>query len=67
MKPKYPNIKFKLVGEDGNIFFIMGRLSRKLESKKVPQEEIDEVINKIMTSQSYDEALQIIMQTVNVS
>lgn len=55
----------KLMGEDGNIFFILGRVIRTLkENGEVGQAQ--EVSERVMASGSYDEALQIIMEYVEV-
>lgn len=50
---KYPHLNMRLVGEDGNAFAIMGRLSRVLRRGGVPKEEIDAIIED-MTSSDYD-------------
>jgi hypothetical protein len=36
MKVKYPKIKVKLVGEDGNAFAILGRCQRAMRNAGVP-------------------------------
>lgn len=53
---KYPNITVKLVGEDGNAFFILGKCQRAMKEAKTPQEEIDNFI-KEATSGNYDNLL----------
>lgn len=54
----------KLIGEDGNIFNLMGIASRSLK-KAGFQKKSDEMINRITTSaKSYDEALNIISEYV---
>ena len=55
----------KLVGEDGNIFSIAGRVSRALKSAGL-REQAEEYSAKLMTCGSYDEALQLTMQYVEV-
>ena len=55
----------KLTGEDGNIFFILGRVSRTLKENG-KTEQAKEVSDRVMASGSYDEALQIIMEYVEV-
>ncbi|OIJ13534.1 hypothetical protein BKP37_09595 [Anaerobacillus alkalilacustris] len=55
----------KLVGEDGNIFSILGRVSRALKENG-KADEAKEVIEQVMLSGSYDEALQIMMEYVEV-
>lgn len=53
-----------MIGEDGNIFNLMGIVSRSLK-KAGFQKESDEMINRITTSaKSYDEALNIISEYV---
>ena len=59
MKPKC-----KLVGTDGNIFALMGRASQALKRAGM-EEERKEMIKKITTSRSYDEALYIITEYVD--
>jgi hypothetical protein len=55
----------KLIGEDGNIFSIMGKCTKAL--KIVGQnEQAKELTEKIFSSSSYDEALQICMQYIEV-
>lgn len=55
----------KLIGEDGNIFNLMGIASKTL--KKVGmKDEADEMVDRITKSQSYDEALAIIMEYVEI-
>jgi hypothetical protein len=39
-KPKYPQIRVRLVGEDGNAYSILGRITRAMRHHSVPQEEI---------------------------
>lgn len=55
----------KLIGEDGNIFSILGRVSRTLKEAG-KEEQVKEVSERVMASSSYGEALQIIMEYVEV-
>ena len=55
----------RLVGEDGNIFSILGRVSRALK-KAGKEEQVKEVSERVMASSSYGEALQLIMEYVEV-
>lgn len=57
--------KCKLVGEDGNIFFILSRVSRTLKENG-EDGKAKECTDRVMGSQSYDEALKIIMEYVDV-
>jgi len=55
----------KLIGEDGNIFNLMGIASRTL--KKVGmKEEAKEMTDRILNSKSYTEALAIISEYVEI-
>jgi glutamate mutase epsilon subunit len=55
----------KLIGEDGNIFNLMGIASRTLK-KAGMKDKADEMVDKITKSKSYDEALSIIMEYVEI-
>jgi hypothetical protein len=63
METKYPDIEVQLSGEDGNAFFIIGRVSQALRRAKVPQSEIDE-FRKDCMSGNYDHLLQTCMKWV---
>ena len=61
MKPKC-----RLIGEDGNIFYLMGIVSRTLKEAGEP-EKADEMIKRITSdAKSYDEALAMLMEYVDV-
>ena len=55
----------KLIGEDGNIFNLMARASRTLRENEL-FEEAAEMCERITSSGSYDEALCIIGEYVNI-
>ena len=55
----------KLVGEDGNIFNLMARAARTLRENNL-SEEVKEMRERITSSCSYDEALCIIGEYVNI-
>ena len=55
----------KLIGEDGNIFNLMARASRTLRENGL-SEEAKEMRERITSSGSYDEALCIIGEYVNI-
>ena len=40
-KPKYPDVEVQLSGQDGNAFFIVGRVARALRKAGVSEKEID--------------------------
>lgn len=43
---KYPDIKVKLIGEDGNAFYILGTVKKALKENHVPENEIEEFMNE---------------------
>lgn len=57
--------KCKLIGEDGNIFNLIGIAARALRRAGLV-DKADEMSNKVMHSGSYSEALSIIMEYVEV-
>lgn len=57
--------KVKLSGEDGNVFFIIARVSRALRNAGMP-EMADEFRNKAINAKSYDEVLQLTFKYVDV-
>lgn len=58
-------IKVKLIGEDGNIFNLIGIASRALK-KNNQESEANEMRDKVYQSKSYDEALMIISDYVDI-
>jgi len=71
--PKYP-IVIKSIGEDGNIFSIMGRVNRDLKryltNEGISPLKIKEIIanfnDAVMDSGSYNNALCVVMEWVDV-
>lgn len=63
---KYPNITVKLVGEDGNIFNLMGLVQKALRKNGVSKEDRAKFLKEVQESNSYDQALQVIMSWVKV-
>ena len=55
--------KMELLGQDGNIFGIMGRASHLLKQAGM-KEQSDEMVSRVTTCGSYDEALNIISEYV---
>ncbi len=59
-------LKCRLIGEDGNIFNLMGIVSRTLKEAGEP-EKAEEMIRRITSdAKSYDEALAMLMEYVDV-
>jgi len=65
MDVKYPHIKVKLVGTDGNAFSILGLVSRAMKQANVPKEERDIFMKEAMNG-NYDHLLQTCMKYVVV-
>lgn len=57
--------KCKLIGEDGNIFYILGRVSRVLKESG-RDNQAKECSDRVMAAGSYDEALRIVMEYVDI-
>jgi hypothetical protein len=55
---KYPNVKVRLTGRDGNAFAIMGAVSMALRLANASKEEIAEY-RKESTAGDYDNLLQV--------
>lgn len=55
-----------LIGQDGNIFNLVGIASRTLKQNDM-QSQAEEMQKRIFSSHSYDEALSIIMDYVNIT
>lgn len=55
----------KLIGADGNIFNLVGIAAKALR-KAGQEDQVSEMRKKVMKSKSYDQALQVIMDYVNV-
>jgi len=56
----------QLTGEDGNVFSIIGRVSKALKRAKQP-DKATEFKNKAFNAGSYDEVLQLAMKYCDVS
>lgn len=63
---KYPNVTVRLTGEDGNAFFIIGRVCNALGRAGVPSSEVEE-FSAEATSGDYDHVLGTVMKWVNVT
>lgn len=57
--------KCKLIGTDGNVFALIGKASTALKDTGL-KDEAKEMTNKVFACGSYNEALQIIMNYVEV-
>jgi hypothetical protein len=64
MTVKYPHVKVQLVGEDGNAYAILGRVSRAMRAAGIAKEERDKFFAEA-TSGDYDHLLRICMAWVD--
>ena len=55
----------KLIGQDGNVFNLIGIVSKALR-KNGQANEAKEFVEKAMTSDSYDEVLELIGEYVDI-
>lgn len=62
---KYPHIKVKLVGTDGNAYAIMAKVREALRRGKVDQSEIDNFLTEAMSG-DYNHLLCTCMRWVEV-
>lgn len=60
---KHPEVSVRLVGEDGNAFAIMGRVSKAMKAAGLPKDEINAYMNEAMSG-DYDNLLRTTMQWV---
>lgn len=65
--PRYPDVRVRLSGKDGNVFAIIGRVRRALIQAGATDDDIKSFMSEMMGAGSYDEALQTVMRWVNAS
>jgi len=63
--PKYPEVEVQLVGEDGNVFSILGRC-KKAARGKLTDEQFEEFSGKLMSG-DYNNALSTVQEYFTVS
>jgi hypothetical protein len=63
MSVKYPHVEVQLVGQDGNAFAVMARVSQAMRRAKVPKEEIDKFFEECKSG-DYDHLLRTCMEWV---
>jgi hypothetical protein len=62
---KFPDVKVKLVGSDGNAFAILGKVKAALKAGGATEEEVKEFFTEC-TSGDYDHLLATCMKWVEV-
>jgi hypothetical protein len=65
--PKYPKIKVQLFDLDGNVFSIIGRVTHAMRKSGVADSEIKTFQAEILSSGTYDRALQTCLRWVECS
>lgn len=65
MEVKCPGVVVQLTGEDGNAFFIIGRVRQAMRRAKIAKEVIDAYRDEAMSG-DYDNVLQTTMRYVEV-
>lgn len=63
---RHPEITVQLIGQDGNAFFILGRVQQAMRRAGVPKAEIAEFMAEA-TAGDYDHLLDTVMKWVDVS
>ena len=64
--PKYPNVRVRLVGEDGNAWAILGRVNAALQHAGIDKAERDAFFAEA-TSGDYDHLLATVIRWVAAS
>ena len=62
---KFPSVRVRMIGEDGNAFAIMGRVQRAMRKGGCTSDELNEFINDA-TSGDYDHLLSVVRKTVTI-
>ena len=63
--PKYPHIRVRLIGCNGNAFQIMGRITAEMKRHGLPKSEIDAYSAEAMSG-DYDNLLRVCMRWVSI-
>lgn len=64
--PKYPDVRVRLTGTDGNAFAVLGAVSRALQRAGVPKAERDAFLAEA-TADDYDHLLAAALRWVDAS
>ena len=64
--PRFPDVQVELIGQDGNAFNLIGLTAKALRRAGHPF-EANQFTSEAMEMGAYDELLQLIMRTVEVS
>ncbi len=64
MEKEFKKVDAKIICADGNVFNLIGICQRALKNNGY-YNEASELVTRVTNSQSYDEALQIMMEYIN--
>lgn len=64
--PRYPAVRVRLSGSDGNAMMLIGKITRAMRQAKVDDAEINEFVGEAMSG-DYDAFLRTAMRWVDVS
>lgn len=62
---RYPDVTVRLVGENGNAFFILGKVVRAMRKAGLTQHQINEYVEEAQSG-DYDNLLRVTMKYVNI-
>jgi len=65
MEPKFPSIKVKLIGTDGNVFAVLGRVQKALRTGGATPEQVRDFMAEA-TSGLYNNVLATCLRWVEV-
>ena len=65
MSIKYPGIEVQLIGEDGNAFFIVGRVVRAMKRAGVPMSVVEEFRAEALSG-DYNNVLNTVQKYVSI-
>jgi hypothetical protein len=63
---KFPDVEVGLIGEDGNVFNVIGKVKKALRAAGY-REGAEEFTREAFACGSYDEVLQLVMNTVEIA
>jgi TolB-like protein len=67
IEPMFPSVTVELSRQDGNIFVVIGTVTRAMKQAKIPAAVRNAFTEAVFASESYEEALQQCMKWVNVA
>ncbi len=63
-EPKHPDVHVRLIGEDGNAYSILGRVSKAMKREGISAEEIAEFMTEAKSG-DYNHLLRTVVKYVN--